>query len=49
MFKVPRDRKVNADDLLLYSLEIAGPEGYWVEFSRAAHPREDQRPHEENG
>ncbi len=33
-FKVPRDRKVNADDLLLYSLEIAGPEGYWVEFSR---------------
>ncbi len=34
MFKVPRDRKVSADDLLLYSLEIAGPEGYWVEFSR---------------
>ena len=34
-FKVPRQRKVNADDLLLYSLEIAGPEGYWVEFSRA--------------
>jgi len=33
-FKVPRDRKVNSDDLLLYSLEIAGPEGYWVEFSR---------------
>ena len=33
-FKVPRDRKVGADDLLLYSLEIAGPEGYWVEFSR---------------
>ncbi|MFZ0735508.1 MAG: M24 family metallopeptidase [Candidatus Acidiferrales bacterium] len=33
-FKVPRERKVNADDLLLYSLEIAGPEGYWVEFSR---------------
>ena len=33
-FKVPRDRKVSADDLLLYSLEIAGPEGYWVEFSR---------------
>lgn len=34
MFKVPRERKVAADDLLLYSLEIAGPEGYWVEFSR---------------
>lgn len=34
MFKVPRDRKVGRDDLLLYSLEIAGPEGYWVEFSR---------------
>jgi len=33
-FKVPRDRKVSAGDLLLYSLEIAGPEGYWVEFSR---------------
>ncbi len=26
---------MNPDDLLLYSLEIAGPEGYWVEFSRA--------------
>lgn len=33
-FKVPRRRLVAADDLLLYSLEIAGPEGYWVEFSR---------------
>ncbi len=33
-FKVPGDRKVNPDDLMLYSLEIAGPEGYWVEFSR---------------
>ena len=33
-FKVPGNRVVNADDLLLYSLEIAGPEGYWVEFSR---------------
>ncbi len=33
-FKVPRGRVVNPDDLLLYSLEIAGPEGYWVEFSR---------------
>jgi Xaa-Pro dipeptidase len=25
---------VKDDDLLLYSLEVAGPEGYWVEFSR---------------
>lgn len=33
-FKVPRSRPVAAGDLLLYSLEIAGPEGYWVEFSR---------------
>src|SRR5215471_5854876 len=33
-FKVPGDRVVNPDDLLLYSLEIAGMEGYWVEFSR---------------
>jgi Xaa-Pro dipeptidase len=33
-FKVPGDRKVSADDLLLYSLEIGGLEGYWVEFSR---------------
>jgi len=33
-FKVPGNRVVNANDLLLYSLEIAGPEGYWVEFSR---------------
>jgi Xaa-Pro dipeptidase len=33
-FKVPGTRVVNPDDLLLYSLEIAGPEGYWVEFSR---------------
>ncbi|MBI2956040.1 MAG: aminopeptidase P family protein [Acidobacteria bacterium] len=34
-FKVPGERVVRADDLLLYSLEIGGPEGYWVEFSRA--------------
>jgi Xaa-Pro aminopeptidase len=34
-FKVPSLRKVAADDLLLYSLEIAGTDGYWVEFSRA--------------
>jgi len=34
-FKVPGHRKVAANDLLLYSLEIAGAGGYWVEFSRA--------------
>jgi Xaa-Pro aminopeptidase len=33
-FKVPGERVVAASDLLLYSLEIGGPEGYWVEFSR---------------
>ena len=33
-FKVPGDRVVAPDDLLLYSLEITDPEGYWVEFSR---------------
>src|SRR5580698_1651993 len=34
-FKVPGSRKVRANDLLLYSLEITGAGGYWVEFSRA--------------
>jgi Xaa-Pro dipeptidase len=35
-FKIPSEtRRVEADDLLLYSLEIAGPRGHWVEFSRA--------------
>jgi len=33
-FKVPGDRVVAPDDLLLYSLEITGLGGYWVEFSR---------------
>lgn len=33
-FKVPGERVVGPDDLMLYSLEIGGPEGYWVEFSR---------------
>lgn len=33
-FKVPGTRVVQPDDLLLYSLEIGGAEGYWVEFSR---------------
>jgi Xaa-Pro aminopeptidase len=34
-FKVPGHRKVASDDLLLYSLEVTGAGGYWVEFSRA--------------
>ncbi len=34
-FKVPGDRRVEKDDLMLYSLEITGVDGYWVEFSRA--------------
>jgi Xaa-Pro aminopeptidase len=33
-FKIPGHRKVSSDDLLLYSLEITGAGGYWVEFSR---------------
>jgi Xaa-Pro aminopeptidase len=33
-FKVPGPRVVEANDLLLYSLEITGAGGYWVEFSR---------------
>jgi Xaa-Pro dipeptidase len=46
-FKVPGNRVVQADDLLLYSLEITGYEGYWVEFSRPllrgrASPRTEQ-------
>src|SRR6266436_5487269 len=28
-------RKVGPDDLLLYSLEVTGAAGYWIEFSRA--------------
>jgi len=34
-FKVPSLRTVSGDDLLLYSLEVTGEAGYWVEFSRA--------------
>jgi Xaa-Pro dipeptidase len=34
-FKVPSLRTVARDDLLLYSLEVTGANGYWVEFSRA--------------
>src|SRR5260370_13714452 len=34
-FKVPSLRKVGSDDFLLYSLEVTGAAGYWIEFSRA--------------
>jgi Xaa-Pro aminopeptidase len=34
-FKFPaHDRLIERDDLLLYGLEVAGPGGHWVEFSR---------------
>ena len=34
-FKFPSgERRVEQDDLLLYGLEVAGPGGHWVEFSR---------------
>jgi Xaa-Pro aminopeptidase len=34
-FKFPSsERKIEPDDLMLYGLEIAGPGGHWVEFSR---------------
>ena len=33
-FKHPGLRRLERDDLLLYGLEIAGPGGHWVEFSR---------------
>ena len=33
--KFPAIAVVAADDLLLYSLEVTGAGGYWVEFSRA--------------
>jgi Xaa-Pro aminopeptidase len=34
-FKFPaHDRRIERDDLVLFGLEIAGPGGHWVEFSR---------------
>ena len=34
-FRIPDPRApIRSDDLLLYSLEVAGPGGHWVEFSR---------------
>lgn len=35
-FRIPEhERPIEPDDVLLYSLEVAGPSGYWVEFTRA--------------
>ncbi len=35
-FRIPEHvERIAPDDLLLYSLEVAGPSGYWVEFTRA--------------
>ena len=46
-FKFPaHDRRIETDDLLLYGLEVAGPGGHWVEFSRpicAGTPSADTR------
>lgn len=34
-FRIPEhETPLAPDDLLLYSLEVAGPSGYWVEFTR---------------
>ncbi len=34
-FRIPEhDVQILPDDVLLYSLEVAGPGGYWVEFTR---------------
>jgi Xaa-Pro aminopeptidase len=33
-FRLPSARTVERDDLLIFSLEVTGPEGYWGEFSR---------------
>jgi Xaa-Pro aminopeptidase len=44
-FKFPSaERRLERDDLLLYGLEVAGPGGHWVEFSRpicAGQPSKD--------
>jgi Xaa-Pro aminopeptidase len=33
-FKLPGDRIIQDEDLLMYSLEVTDREGYWTEFSR---------------
>jgi Xaa-Pro dipeptidase len=39
-FKIAGPRRINATDMVLPSLEIAGPGGHWVEVSRAICPSE---------
>jgi Xaa-Pro dipeptidase len=39
-FKIAGTRRIEATDLLLPSLEVAGPGGHWVEVSRAIAPGE---------
>ncbi len=39
-FKIARERRLEADDLVLPSLEIAGPGWHWVEVSRPILPGE---------
>ena len=39
-FKIAGTRRIEATDLLLPSLEVAGPGGHWVEVSRAISPGE---------
>jgi len=39
-FRIAGDRRVAATDLVLPSLEVAGPGGHWVEVSRAICPGE---------
>jgi len=34
-FRFPSSAPIERDDLLIFGLEIAGPGGHWVEFSRA--------------
>jgi Xaa-Pro dipeptidase len=42
-FKIAGDRPVRATDMVLPSLEIAGPGGHWVEVSRAICPGEPSK------
>jgi Xaa-Pro aminopeptidase len=37
-FKIAGDRRIEATDMVLPSLEVAGPGGHWVEVSRAVCP-----------
>ncbi len=47
--RFPAIAKSAGDDLLLYSLEVTGAGGYWVEFSRRADSRQTQPTNAEHG